>query len=173
MTPEHNRGASTPLALTFRDRVQPGDAEGVRSLVAATGYFTDAEVDVAMELVVERLKLGAASGYYFVFAETRGKLAGYACYGPIACTVASFDLYWIAVDPTLQRGGVGSAILREVEQRVRAAGGGAIYIDTSNKPQYASTRGFYLRSGYEQVALLKDFYAPHDDKVIYAKQGIR
>ena len=37
------------------------------------------------------------------------------------------------------------------------------------RPPYAPTRGFYLRCGYYQAALLKDFYAPGDDKVIYAK----
>ena len=34
-------------------------------------------------------------------------VVGYACYGPIACTVASYDLYWIAVDPQFQRHGIG------------------------------------------------------------------
>ena len=44
-----------------------------------------------------------------------------------------------------------------------------VYIETSNREQYAPTRGFYLRCGYRQEALLKDFYAVGDDKVIYGK----
>ena len=39
----------------------------------------------------------------------------------------------------------------------------------SNRHHYLPTRGFYLRCGYRQEALLKDFYAPGDDKVIYIK----
>ena len=31
-------------------------------------------------------------------------MIGYVCYGPIACTVGSFDLYWIAVDRRRARG---------------------------------------------------------------------
>ena len=162
--------AATSAPLSFRDHVLPGDAEAVRNMVAATGYFNDSEVEVAMELVLERLKLGPASGYFFVFAESGSSIVGYACYGPIACTLASHDLYWIAVDPQAQRAGIGSSLLKEVESRVTASGGRAIYIDTSNKPQYASTRGFYLRNAYRQAALLEDFYAPGDDKVIYVKK---
>jgi len=45
-----------------------------------------------------------------------------------------------------------------------------VYIETSNRHHYAPTRGFYLRCGYTQEALLKDFYASGDDKVIYVKK---
>ena len=48
-------------------------------------------------------------------------------------------------------------------------GGRRVYIETSNRAQYGSTRGFYQRGGYHPEAILKDFYAPGDDKVTYVK----
>ena len=105
----------------------------------------------------------------FVFAEIGTTLAGYACYGPIPCTTASFDLYWIAVDPRHQRHGIGRALMAAVQSQVTALGGERIYIDTSGKEQYAQTRAFYERNGFYCDARLKDFYAPGDDRVIYAK----
>jgi hypothetical protein len=60
-------------------------------------------------------------------------------------------------------------LLVEVERLVREEKGRRIYIETSNRPQYASTRNFYLRCGYALEALLKEFYAPGDDKAIYVK----
>ncbi|MCX5752727.1 MAG: GNAT family N-acetyltransferase, partial [Candidatus Krumholzibacteria bacterium] len=78
-------------------------------------------------------------------------------------------LYWIAVHPEYQGRGLGKALMREAERRIRAAGGTRIYIDTSYKAQYEDTRAFYLSLGYELDALLKDFYSPGDDKVIYRK----
>ncbi|MEX0611695.1 MAG: GNAT family N-acetyltransferase [Pirellulales bacterium] len=117
----------------------------------------------------EHLARGAASGYHFVFAEVADLLAGYACYGPIACTTASFDLYWIAVDPRFQRQGVGRLLMAAVESRVAAAGGQRIYIDTSGRSQYGPTRAFYERSGFRCEARLADFYAPSDDRLIYVK----
>ena len=35
--------------------------------------------------------------------------------------------------------------------------------------QYAPTRAFYLRCGYEIAAELPDFYEPGDGKVIFVK----
>jgi GNAT superfamily N-acetyltransferase len=156
-------------AITLRDEVTAGDRATVRAIVERTGFFRPDEVDVAVELVDERLSRGEASGYYFVFAEVDGEVVGYACYGPIACTVGSFDLYWIAVDPQLQRGGVGRSLAAAVESRAAQMGGRRIYIDTSGKLQYAPTRAFYECCGFHCDARLTDFYAPGDDRLIYVK----
>ena len=93
--------------ISFRDTLRASDRDAVQSLVESTGFFRADEVAVAVELVDEHLSKGPGSGYHFVFAELQGEVAGYACYGPIACTVASYDLYWIAVDPQHQRQGIG------------------------------------------------------------------
>ena len=115
---------------------------------------------MAVELVDERLAKGAASDYQFVFAERDGEVVGYACYGPIACTVSSYDLYWVAVDPRVQRQGLGRRLVSEMETLVRQAGGSRVYLDTSSRDQYASTRAFYAAGGYQCAARLVDFYAP-------------
>jgi GNAT superfamily N-acetyltransferase len=156
--------------ITFRDAVTPADRDIVRSIVERTGFFRPDEVDVAVELVDERLTRGDASGYHFVFAESGPITTGYACYGPTACTLGSFDLYWIAVDPQAQQHGIGRKLATEVEHRIAATGGRRIYIDTSGKLQYEPTRVFYERCGYECEARLVDFYAPGDDRLIYSKQ---
>lgn len=161
---------ATPCsAVPLRDETQAPDRDAVRRIVESTGYFAPYEVDVAVELVDERLAKGLASGYYFLFAEREGETIGYACYGPIACTRHSYDLYWIAVDAAHQRSGWGRRLLAASEQRIRQAGGQRIYIETSNRAQYATTRAFYERCGYVCEAVLRDFYAPGDDKVIYVR----
>jgi len=157
------------MELTFRSEPRREDSQKVREIVAATGYFRPDEVDVAVELVDERLAKGEESGYEFVFAERGGRLLGYACFGPIPCTVHSWDLYWIAVDPATQGQGVGRLILRESERRIRAAGGARVYVETSGKPQYESTRAFYDRCDYQVASVLEEFYAPGDSKYTYVK----
>ena len=149
---------------------EASDRDAVRAIVLRTGFFRADEVELAVELVGERLTVGVDSGYEFVFAERDGRVIGYACYGPIACTLGSYDLFWIAVDPDQQRGGVGRRLLRAVEERIAAAGGRRIYIDTSSQAKYAPTRAFYERSGYTRAAQLADFYAPGDDRLIYGKR---
>lgn len=147
-----------------------GDPAAVRGLVETTGYFSAAEADVAEELVHERLSRGLDSGYHFIFAELDGRLAGYACYGPVPLTASSYDLYWIVVSPQFQGQGLGRILLQETERWARQAGGTRLYADTSGRAQYASTRAFYERVGFRQETLLEDFYAPGDAKAIYSKR---
>jgi ribosomal protein S18 acetylase RimI-like enzyme len=141
----------------------------VADLVAATGLFRPAEVAIARELVLAALERGAASGYRFLLADDASGLAGYACYGPIDGTEASFDLYWIAVRPDLQGRGLGSALLADAEARIAAAGGRRIYVETSTTAAYAATRAFYAARGYRLEATLEGFYAPGDGKAILVK----
>ena len=119
---------------------------------------------------MERLEEGPASGYHFLFAEIDGRVVGYACYGPIALTVGSYDLYWIAVDKSVQGQGLGKKVMDKVAEIIREEGGRNIYIETSTKPHYQATRGFYERCGCPLVATLDDFYAPGDGKAIYCKR---
>lgn len=148
------------------------DPQAIDTLVRETGFFSDEERAVAVELVSEALARGSASGYAFVFADSTDdprRLLGYTCYGPIPATQSSFDLYWIAVAPAGQRQGLGSELLRATERLARAAGATRMYVDTSGRAQYAPTRAFYERAGYRPAAVLEDFYAPGDSKVLYAR----
>jgi len=155
--------------LTFRDQVIAADREAVRAIVTSTGMFRPNEVDVAVELVDERLQKGLASGYEFVFACEGEHVVGYACYGHISVTLHSYDLYWIVVDPTRQGQGLGRHLLRQAERRIVALGGRQVYIETSGQEIYVPTRRFYDRCNYQLIATIPDFYAPSDDKLIYVR----
>ncbi|WP_425283498.1 GNAT family N-acetyltransferase [Methyloceanibacter superfactus] len=156
-------------ALEWRSAVMAHDVGRVRSLVTSTGFFSAAEVDIAGELVTERLTKGIRSGYHFVLAERGPSLVAYACYGPIDGTDASFDLYWIAVAPEEQGKGLGAQVYARAEAAMRRAGAKRIYADTSSSDRYAPTRGFYEQQGFAEQARLPDFYGPGDGKVVYVK----
>jgi D-alanine-D-alanine ligase len=156
--------------VELRSEVTATDEAHVREIVAATGLFRPNEVDVAAELVRVRLRDGEASGYEFLFAEQDGEVLGYACYGLNTVTLASYDLYWIAVRPNLQGKGIGRKLLTAVEENIAAAGGQQIYIETSHRADYAATRGFYERCGYALEGVLRDYYAPGDDRAIYVRR---
>ncbi len=159
----------TPQGLHWRYVLEEQDPRRIRQLVTATGFFNAEEIGVAEELVRERLQRGAESGYFFVIAEHYGRMIGYACYGPIAGSANSFDLYWIAVHPDFQRRGMGRRLIEESERLIHQAGGRRIYIETSQRADYASTRIFYQSCGYDLEAVLEDFYAPGDGKAIFRK----
>ncbi len=157
-------------AITVRTEPRPADSGAVRDIVASSGFFRPDEVDVAVELIDDRLARAGASDYRFVFLDDEsGRTVGYACFGAIACTIGSFDLYWIAVRDEQRGRGLGRLLLEAAEREIARLGGRRVYIETSSRPLYEPTRGFYGRCGYRLEATLPDFYTPGDGKLIYAK----
>jgi ribosomal protein S18 acetylase RimI-like enzyme len=145
--------------------LQRAHRERVREILDATAVFRPAEVSVALELFDD-----AQSGdYEFLGGFESGDLVAYACFGATPGTDRTFDLYWIAVHPTAQGRGTGSELLAGVEQQLRARSARLLIVETSSRAEYAPTRRFYTGRGYREVARMRDFYAPCDDRVIYTK----
>jgi len=159
----------TEQTLEVRRGLETSDRDPVETLIRATGFFNPEEIEVAMELVDDRLANGEASHYRFLVGESDGRVAGYACWGPIPGTVASADLYWIVVHPEFQGKRIGAALLQATEERMADAGRTRVYVETSTRPQYLPTRAFYAACGYGLAAELADFYAPGDGKALFLK----
>lgn len=155
--------------VVFRIEPAAEDPCRVRRLLETTGVFYPHEIDVAVELVDDRLLKGGASEYYFVFAQKCADTLGYVCHGPITMTEGRYDLYWIAVRKDAQGTGLGGELLRRAEEDILAQGGRIIYVETSSRDVYLPTRKFYLRHGYLEVARVPRFYGDDDDKLIYMK----
>lgn len=94
----------------------------------------------------------------------------YSCFDPIPCTQSACDLYCSTVDTEYQFNGLGTLLLSESEARIQADGGTWVYVASSSRDDYISTRGFYEHIGYRKVAEFTDFYAPGENKVIYVKE---
>ena len=147
------------------------DGAQIHAIDAATSVFNQEEVECVDELWEEYLARGPEqSGYYFIVAKENGRVLGYACYGPRALTDRTYDLYWIAVDPTARGGGIGKKLLAAAEEAVRALGGRLLIVETSGLPKYEPTRAFYHATQYLLEATLKDFYSDGDDLVIFTKR---
>ena len=93
--------------MKFRTNVLPEDVYAVEKIVKSTGFFNAEEEEMAVELVEERLLIGDASGYFFIFAEIEGKVCSYSCYGPIDGTQDSYDFYWLATLNEYRGQGIG------------------------------------------------------------------
>lgn len=161
-----------PSTIVFRQSVRASDSAAIRALAESTGFFRPDEVDVAVELIDERLRDSDKSTYRFLFAELDGVVVGYSCFGEIPCTIGSYDLYWIVVDPTRQGAGIGRRLMLESESVIAGLGGRRIYVETSSTPRYRPTRTFYDRCQYVIAAELPDFYSPGDGKVIFVKADL-
>lgn len=146
--------------------LRDGDRPALEALIRGTDAFREDEVEVALELI--DAGTNTKSGYLFqVAADERDRAIGYACYGLTPMTDGVYDLYWIVVDASLQRSGVGRKLLDAVKSDARARGGRFVIIETSGKASYASQRAFYERTGCELLARYPDFYRVGDDKLVY------
>lgn len=150
--------------------MKPEDKATVMKILQATPEFTPGEVIVAEELIDYYLTDLVGSGYLIEVAEVDSKVAGYICWGLTPLTEGTWDIYWIATDRKKQGQGIGTALLASAEAKIKQAGGRLAFIETSSKPGYEKTKGFYHARGYELVCQIPDFYAPGDDKLILQKR---
>lgn len=157
--------------LTFRKELKPTDPAAVREMTASTGFFDQApdEIDVAVELVEEALKDGCEkSGYHFLFAEEDGEPLAYVCFGPIPCTLHSFDFYWLATHKKAQRRGIGRQIVFKMFDEIKKMGGKKVFLQTSGREQYKPTHLFYNACGFDLESRLKDYYGDGDDCLTFS-----
>ncbi|MFN2571925.1 MAG: GNAT family N-acetyltransferase [Gemmatimonadales bacterium] len=143
----------------------------LEQLTRNTALFREEEVATAVELLDECL--AGDDDYRFIGAFDDVELVGYACWGPTPGTAATHDLYWIVVDREQQGRGIGTQLLSEVEQRLRTQDARLVVVETSSRPDYAPTRGFYEARGYTRTATVPEYYAPGDDLVVYTKDLTR
>lgn len=159
----------------------------IAEILRGSRVFSREEIEVALEVfdegIAERGMLNAEdvvvpsafrnpqSDYLFLGAFTPEEvLVGYACWGPTPATDRTWDLYWIAVDTSLQGAGIGTILLEEVERRLVGQHARMLIAETSSRSDYAPTRGFYERHGYREAARVRDFYAPGDDRIMFVKR---
>ncbi len=150
--------ALRPLTSADRGRIE--------EITRAVRVFRGDEIPVALEVFD-----GAVAGspdYIALGAALDERLVGWICWGPTPCTLGTYDLYWMAVDPAAQGAGIGTALVRAMEGRL-AGSARLIVVETAGRPDYRPTRAFYEACGYRRAAVIPDFYAPGDDQVVYAK----
>jgi len=148
-----------PVARAHRARLE--------QLTRGTGLFREEEVATAVELLDE--SLAGDEDYRFLGAFDGDELIGYACWGPTPGTEGTYDLYWIVVDRAQQGRGIGTQLLADVEHRLTAHDARLVVVETSSRPDYVPTRGFYESRGYTRAATIPAYYGPGDDLVIYTK----
>jgi GNAT superfamily N-acetyltransferase len=147
------------------------DRVGLESMLVGIPSFNAEDQDVALELVDVAINDPSQIDYLFLLAvDDNDQPIGYACYGPTPLTDGTYDLYWIAVSSELSGKGVGTILLRAVEDDLRSRNGRLLIIETSSGDAYEKTRKFYLKNGYPLAETLKDFYRPGEDRVTFIKR---
>ena len=159
--------SGTIVSPHLRD-LTPADRDRIEAITRSVRLFREDEVPIALEVFDEAVSGRPTNTYNLLGAEMDGRLVGWICWGPTPCTLGTYDLYWMAVDPDAQGTGIGTTLLLEMERRL-AGLARLIVIETAGRPDYEGTRAFYQGRGYSPVSVIPDFYAPGDDQVVFVK----
>jgi GNAT superfamily N-acetyltransferase len=87
----------------------PADRGRIEEITRAVRVFRDDEVPIALE--VFDAAVAGSPDYTAVGAMLEERLAGWICWGPTPCTLGTYDLYWMAVDPAVHDVGIGTALI--------------------------------------------------------------
>lgn len=135
--------------------------------------FRPEEIETLMEIFQEVCTKGSeGSGYHFlvwVDGDGEEEIQGLICYGRRPMTRWSWDLYWLMVDPRARGRGIGTALLRAMEDHLRREGGRWILVETATSAPYVPARRFYARNGFRLLGTVEDFYEEGEGLAIYVK----
>lgn len=145
------------------------DRERLKEILFRTENFSIEEKEVGLELIDIAINNTEQKDYYFKVAEDNERVLGYYCIGHRALTDGVYDLYWIVVDPDVRGSGVGTYLIKDAEQYVFSKNGRLILAETSSRDDYKSTRSFYIKNNYKELAIIKDFYKKGDSLIIFGK----
>lgn len=145
------------------------DREKIKRILESTGNFTEDEINIAMELINIYINDENQKDYEIFVDEEENIIRGYVCIGPRPLTTGTYDLYWIAVNPEVQSKGIGSRLIKYIEDHIKEGQGRLILIETSGKPSYEKERKFYEKNMYSEIVNIRDFYNKGDSLVIYGK----
>ncbi len=146
------------------------DAPAVAALAVAAELFPPEEAGF-VEGVLEGFfaPAGSADGRTWLVDEVDGELVGTAYYEPVTATDRTWELLMIGVRRDRHRQGRGTALLRHVEEDLRARGQRLLLVETSALPAFDRARAFYLASGYDEEARVRDYFGAGDDMVLFRR----
>jgi len=78
-------------------------------------------------------------------------------------------LSWFAVEPSLQRRGHGSALLKTIESVALDHGFQKFLVETYAHMDFASARGFYVSQGFSEVGRISNYLNDGSDMIVYGK----
>jgi ribosomal protein S18 acetylase RimI-like enzyme len=148
----------------------PGDTLALLAITEGTGLFLPLDLEALHSVLDEYHAENAAAGHRCFTYEQHGQPIGFVYFAPAGMTDRTWYLWWIVVSKDVHARGLGGKLLRHAEDGARAASGRLMMVETSGLPSYALTRKFYVKHGYEQAAVLKDYYADGHDMVIFRKR---
>jgi len=156
-----------------KEKIRPihtGDLERLKEIIDLNELFPSELLEEMIQPYFEE----SSKEEFWVTYEVNGVPVAVAYYAPERMTSGTYNLHLIAIHPDFQGKGIGQDMLNFVENHLRDRGERILLIETSGLPEFEKTRDFYKKNNYHQEAVVREFYAQGEDKIIFWKslQGI-
>lgn len=154
------------MAIEYTIRpAQRSDIPAIRSVIEDADLFPPTMLDDMIAGYLEK----ATRDIWFVAVED-GRIVGVGYCEPERMTSGTWNLLAIGVLAKRRGRGIGGAMMRYLEDRLRSGGERILIVETMGTPAFMRTRAFYSANGYAEEARIREFYEPGGDKIIFWKQ---
>jgi GNAT superfamily N-acetyltransferase len=167
--PEVKTGICARGATVIRP-TEPRDTRAILALATRTGVFKPHEIQAIDDVLAQYHATHNKLDHRAITFEEHGEVLAFAYYSPAPMTDRTWYLDWMAVTKQTQARGIGTRLMKYIEDDVRSRRGRILLVETSSVPYYDLTRKFYEKHGYERGAVINDFYADDDSMVLYQKR---
>jgi ribosomal protein S18 acetylase RimI-like enzyme len=147
-------------------KVIASDVEALKKVLDSSGLFPS---EYLREMISEYLSDPASEEIWFTYLQD-GQLVGLGYCVPEKLTDGTYNLLAIAVDKISQGSGIGSKMLKYLEDELKRQQKRILIVDTSSSSDFVLARSFYVKAGYTNVATIKDFWKDGEDKVTFYKR---
>ena len=143
---------------------QRSDIPAIKSVAKEAGLFPPEMLD---DMIAGYLEDSARDIWFVAVAD--GQVVGFGYCEPERMTSGTWNLLAIGILARCRGFGIGRAMMRYLENRLRTGGERVLVVETMGTPAYARTRAFYRSNGYAEEARIREFYEPGGDKIVFWK----
>ena len=155
----------------MNDPIRPcheSDLPALKAIVDAVALFPSELLDDMVSFGAPTREGDDPTEFWLVHDDGAGPV-GVAYCAPEAMASGTWNALLLAVRPERQDEGVGAGLMARIEALLGARGERVLLVETSGTDEFERTRGFYARIGYEREAVIREYYGPGDDKVVFRK----
>ena len=146
--------------------VTSDDIDGLKKVLDSCELFPSEYLD---EMISDYLENADSQEIWLTYMHDNKHAAFCYCL-PEKLTDGTYNLLAIGVSQDYQRKGIASRLMKYIEELLKRKDGRILIVETSSDIAQVSARNFYQKLGYNQEAVIRDFWKEGEDKVIFWKK---
>ena len=145
------------------------DEEAIMGIASAVGLFESGELTLLREMFRGAVSANDNDSAFWLVAAEAESIRGVFYCEPERMTNGTWNIQFIAVDPSHQKHGYDKKLIDATEKTLKTRSGRIAIVETAGIEEFDHVRAFYISNGYQQVSSIQHFYDEGVDKVTFSK----